>query len=478
MQSHDRDVPDPSGPAGSTRADRDAMGEVQVPRDALYGAETARAAAWAFTAQRLPAAVVHALGLVKAGAARAHRSAGRLPADVADAIERAAREVADGRHDGEFVVDLFQTGSGTSSHMNANEVIANRASELLGDARGSGRVHAHDHVNLGQSSNDVIPSAIRIAAVLLGERRLLPALARLAADLHALADRHWHDVRNGRTHLMTAMPVRFGQQFRAAAQLVEAGAQRIAGSLDACRALPLGGTAVGTGVNCPPGFAAALCTELSGLTGTQLRETTQHLPAQQGLGALAWLSADVRAFAATAYKLTNDLRWQASDALHEIELPALQPGSSIMVGKVNPVVCEAALMAFAQVLGNDAVVAFAETQGQFELNTMLPLAAHNVIGALELVAGAATALSAHVLAGLRVRPESATRVAGNPILATALVREIGHDRAAALARAAVAQGVPVLEVARARGLLPVPRLQELLDPARLCGDSGQRREAD
>lgn len=449
------------------------MGAVSVPDTVLHGAQTARAASWAFTHHRLPIAVVHALGRVKAAAAKAHGAAGRLSPAIARAIERAAREVAEGRHDGEFVVPLFQTGSGTSSHMNANEVIANRACELVGAARGSGAVDAHDHVNLAQSSNDVIPSAIRLAALDLGERRLLPALRQLAAAFERCAERHWHEVRNGRTHLMAAMPIRFGQQFRGAAELVGAAESRLQLAVDACRALPLGGTAVGTGVTCPPGFAAAVCAGLDADFGQRVHETPHHLSAQNGLGALADLSAALRGAAATLYKLTNDLRWQASDALREIELAPMQPGSSIMVGKRNPVVCEAVLMACAQVFGNDTVVAFAESQGQFELNTMLPLVAHDLLDSIELVAGAAEALCRHVVSGLRVRPEPAADVARNPILATALAAAIGHDRAAAIAREASERAVPVLEVARVRSGLSEERLRSLLDPGGLCGDVGR-----
>jgi fumarate hydratase, class II len=465
----------PPDDSQARRVEHDAIGDVSVPAAAMYGAETARAFAWSFTPHRLPAAVAHALGQLKAAAARANTVAGRLPAPIGQAIETAAIEVAEGRHDAEFVVDLFQTGSGTSSHMNANEVIANRACELLGTARGSGAVLAHDHVNLGQSSNDVIPSAIRLAAIERGERRLLPALQRLAASWHRLADRHWGDVRNGRTHLMAAMPIRFGQQFRGAADRVTAMAQRLQAAVDACRELPLGGTAVGTGVTCPPGFAAAVCAELGTRFGLRVHETAHHLSAQNSLGALADLSADLRGAAMSLYKLVDDVRWQASDALHEVELPPMQPGSSIMVGKRNPVVCEAALMACAQVFGNDTVVAFAESQGRFELNTMLPLVARNVLESIELLAGAAEVFGDQALAGLQVRPEPAAAAAQNPILATALAAEIGHERAAAIAREAVERGVSVLEVARARSGLPAARLQKLLDLGDLCGELGRER---
>lgn len=448
------------------------MGGIDVPANALYGAETARALAWTFTSHRLPLAVVRALGEIKAAAARVNVAAGRLPAELGDAIVRAATEVAQGAHDAEFVVDLFQTGSGTSSHMNANEVIAARANQLLG---ATGSVHAHDHVNIGQSSNDVMPSAVLLAVVRAGEQRLVPAIDRLVATLHDLADRHWGDVRNGRTHLMTAMPIRFGQQFRGAAQQVAACRERVAASLDACRALPLGGTAVGTGVNCPPGFAAAVAAALGEQFGLRVHETHTHLAAQANLGPLPWLSSDLRTTATHLYKLVNDLRWQAADAMREVHLPALQPGSSIMVGKVNPVVCEAALMACAQVLGNDAVVAFAASQGQFELNTMIPVVARNVLESMELLGGAIEALRQHALLGLQLRPEAAREVEKNPILATALVADLGHDRAAEVARAATAADMPVLAYALQERLLPEARLRELLDVTRLCGEVGRER---
>jgi fumarate hydratase class II len=454
------------------------MGAIDVPATALYGAETARAAAWRFTAHRVPAALVHALGAIKAAAARVNGAAGRLPAEHARAIATAADEVARGDHDEQFVVGLFQTGSGTSTHMNCNEVVATRANELLGHPRGQGPVHAHDHVNLGQSSNDVIPTAIALAALLAGERELLPALRALADAWHDLADRHRDDVRNGRTHLMHAMPIRFGQQFRGYAQQLDVCRERVAASLDACRALPLGGTAVGTGVNCPPGFASAVAAELERACGVRVHETRQHLRAQATLGALPWLSGDLRATAAALFKIANDVRWQASDALRELQLPALQPGSSIMVGKVNPVVCEAVQMACAQVLGDDAVVAFAESQGAFELNTMLPVVAHAVLDALALLAGAARALREHALAGLQVRPEAGREVERNPILATALVAQLGHDRAAELARDTVARGATVRDVASEQQLVPEPRLAELLDVRRLAGERGTTRAGD
>jgi fumarate hydratase class II len=454
------------------RSEPDAMGEVRVPADALYGAQTARAAAWAFSGHRLPPAVVHALGRIKAAAARVHGAAGRFPAPMAAAIESAANEVAVGRHDAQFVVDLFQTGSGTSSHMNANEVIANRAAELLGGKRGSGTVHANDHVNLAMSSNDVMPSAVQLAAVEVGDRRLLPALRDLEKAFGELAKRHWDDVRNGRTHLMNAMPVRFGQQFRAAAEVIGAAAALVERAVDDCRDLPLGGTAVGTGVNCPPDFAAAVCAELAQATGLRVRETGRHLGAPATLGPLATLSAALRITAGKLYKLVNDVRWQTSSALRELRSPALQPGSSMMPGKNNPVVCEAVLMACAQVLGNDAAIAFADTQGQFELNTMIPLAARNVLESADLLTGAVAVFRTRVVQDLQPTGEGSSAVRLNPILATALVPEIGHERAAAIAREAAQRGVSVLEVARQRTDLSPERLDQLLDPQRLSGERG------
>ncbi|MGE3171831.1 MAG: lyase family protein [Planctomycetota bacterium] len=467
------------GPAsgGRSRTVRDALGSVQVPADARYGAGTARAAAWSVSSLRMPLPVVHALGHLKGAAARAHGDAGRLPATVSAVIEQAAAEVAAGRHDEQFVVDVFQTGSGTSSHMNANEVIAHRANELLGDGA-DGAVHPNDHVNLAMSSNDVMPSAAQLAAVLAVERQLWPALDRLGEALHALADRHWDDVRTGRTHLMAAVPIRFGQQFRGHAELLGRARARLSRSTDGCRALPLGGTAVGTGVNCPPGFAAATCRALAGATGVRVHETSEHLAAAGSLDLLAALVADLRGLATALGKVADDVRWQASSALREVELPALQPGSSIMPGKQNPVVCEAVLMVCAQVVGNDAAVAFAATQGRFELNTMLPVIAHNAIQAIELLAGAAARFASHCLEGLRLGADAGRGVDRDPMLATALAPVLGYDRAAALAKLAAREGRAVLDVARAETDLPAERLAELLDPRRLCGEFGRQRRRE
>jgi fumarate hydratase, class II len=462
----------------ANRLEHDSLGEVTIPGNALYGAQTARAAAWSFSGRRLPLAVIHALARIKAAAAHQNGAANRLPQAIAEATERAALEVAEGHHDAQFVVDLFQTGSATSSNMNVNEVVANRAADLLGASRGNQTVHPNDHVNLGQSSNDVMPSAVQLALLDLGSRRLLPALSTLIERCHALADANWHVVRDGRTHLMRATPIRLGQQFRGyATQLTEA-ADRVREALDHCRALPLGGTAVGTGIGCPPGLAAAVCDEIARRFGLQVHENANHLGVQGGLDRITWLVAAVRTAGTTLYKIVADLRLQASDMLGELTMPALQPGSSITPGKINPVVCEAALMACAQLYGNDAVVAFANSQGQFELNTMLPSVAHNALEAVELLAGAAEVLVHHGLKGLQVTATAGAAVAHNPMLATALAPVIGYDRAAEIARRAAREGLTVLEVARETTDIDADRLAALLDPAKLCGKFGSNAEPE
>ncbi|MCA8952112.1 MAG: aspartate ammonia-lyase, partial [Planctomycetes bacterium] len=396
-------------------------------------------------------------------------------AELADAIETAAREVVDGRHDGDFVLDVFQTGSATSTNMNMNEVLANRAAELLGQPRGGRAVHPNDHVNLGQSSNDTMPSAVQIALLERGTHRLLPAWGALVARLHDLADTNWDELRDGRTHLMRAAPIRLGQRLRGYADQLAAAGASLGDALARCRALPLGGTAVGTGIGCPPGFAAEVCAELRRDTGLEVHETAHHLGVQGGFDAVAGLVASVRVSGSVLYKITNDLRWQASDALRELEIPVLQPGSSIMPGKVNPVVCEAVLMCCAQIVGNDAAVGFANSQGQFELHTMIPLVARNALEAVELLAAAAGALDTHCLTGLRPAAGAAARVDANPILATGLAPVLGYDVAAELAHAAEQSGRTVLEIARERTDLEPDRLTELLDPRRLAGELGAER---
>ncbi|MBK8096085.1 MAG: class II fumarate hydratase [Planctomycetes bacterium] len=462
--------------SGGWRTEVDTMGAMRVPETALWGAQTARAIAnFQISGNPLPGCLIAALGAIKAAAAIANERAAQLDPTLARAIAAAAQEVADGRHDQQFPIDLFQTGSGTSSNMNANEVIANRAIQLLGGAPGSRAVHPNDHVNLGQSSNDVFPSAVHLALLDCGTRRLLPAMQSLATTLHDLADRTFDVIKTGRTHLMDAMPIRMGQEFRGWAQQLELGGQRIAQALDGLRALPIGGTAVGTGVNASPGFGAAVCELLTSHTGLAVHETTMHFQAQSSLDAIVQVSGAMRTAATALFKVTNDIRWLASSAFGELRLPAIQPGSSIMPTKVNPVICEAVLMACAQVLGNDTVVAFGNTQGQFELASMTPLLARNGIESALLLAGACSALRDKCLLAMTVGDIATGQLERSPILATALTPAVGYDIAAAIAAAVAATGRSTPEVAREIAGIDMPTLQTMLDPVRLCGERGRNR---
>lgn len=462
-----------------TRKERDTMGEVEVPADALWGAQAERARRnFDVSGRGIPAPLIAALGQIKAAAARVHTQAGRLDAEIGDAVQRAAAEVARGDWNAHFVVDVFQTGSGTSSNMNANEVIANRAGELLGAARGEKRVHPNDHVNLGQSSNDVFPSAIQVA--LLGEvqRSLLPAAEALADALHAQADAHWDAIKTGRTHLMDAMPIRFGQQLRGYAQQITRGRHRVMQAAAGLAELPLGGTAVGTGINAPAGFAGEVCAALAADTGLPLRETAAHFQAQSSVDAVVHVSGALRGFASALFKIANDLRWMASGplaGLGEVTIPAVQPGSSIMPAKVNPVICESVLMACVQVMGHDLTIGLGNSQGQFELNTMLPLIGANALDAVRLLEGSCRILNERCVAGLAPTDRAADVVQRNPILATALAPKIGYEAAAKLAKEAAGSGRTVLEVAREQTDLDASELEELLDPAKLCGDHARDR---
>lgn len=455
------------------RTERDTLGDVLVPAAALYGPHTARAVAnFPISGRPIPAAVVHALGAIKAAAATVNGQAGRLPAALAAAIVQAADEVASGQHDAHFPVDVYQTGSGTSSHMNANEVIARRASALLAAAGTPQKVSATDHVNLGQSSNDVFPSAIQVALANVCDDTLLPAMRALAETLHAIADRTFDVVKIGRTHLMEALPIRMGQEFRGYAQQVERGRERLLAAVAALRELPLGGTAVGTGANSEPGFGAAVCAVLQARTGRPATASSAPFQAQSVLDTVVHTSAALRTFAMSLYKLANDVRWMAGSDLGEVHLPALQPGSSMMPGKVNPVLCEAVLMVCVRVYGNDASVAFANSQGQFELNTMLPLLAEASLDSAHLLGNACRVFAERSLAGLQPAPGLGDRVARNPMLATALTGAIGYAAAAAIAGEAQATGRTVADVARERTSLSAQQLAELLDPLRLCGERG------
>ncbi len=449
------------------RIERDSLGEVAVPDDALWGAQTQRAIDnFAVSGLAMPPAFVQALGLIKQCAAEVNGRLGVLSPDVALAVAAAAAEVAAGQHADAFPVDVFQTGSGTSSNMNANEVIARLASGL-----GEAAVHPNDHVNAGQSSNDVIPTAIHVSAVLQVETVLLPALEGLGDAIQAQAAGVEDLVKTGRTHLMDAMPVTAAQELSGWAVQVTQAADRIRGALGPCRKLAQGGTAVGTGVNSHPAFAAAFVMTLAERAGTAFEVSDNYFASLSGQDAAVALSGQLRAGAAALMKIANDLRWMNSGPLAgfgEVRLEALAPGSSIMPGKVNPVGPEAAAMACAQIYGNDVTIGLAGQSGNFQLNVMLPLVAQNLLSSIQLLAGAARQLNHNAIAGMTFEREAlAEQVARNPILVTALNARIGYDRAAEIAKEAYRSGRPVLDVAAERTDLTRDELAHLLDPRRL-----------
>jgi fumarate hydratase class II len=412
---------------------------------------------------------LRALGLIKLAAAGVNEALALLPPDLAAPIQQAAREVADGVHDAQFPIDIFQTGSGTSSNMNANEVIANRANQLLGHPLGAKEpVHPNDHVNLSQSSNDVVPTAIHVSAYLALVEELLPALQALAELIQARAEEHAGVVKTGRTHLMDAMPLTVGQEMGAWASQVTFARARLEGALVELGYLAIGGTAVGTGINAPAGFGKAVAARLAALTGEPFAEAPDHFAAQACSDAAVATSALLKAAAVTLMKLANDLRWMSSGpqaGLAEITLPALQPGSSIMPGKVNPVIPEAVTMVCAQVMGNDMTLTVAGQAANFQLSLMLPLVADNLLESIALLAAAARALAEQVIRGMVVNRERIDAlVERNPILVTALNPVIGYDRAAQIAKRAYAENRPVKEVAREMTDLSPGELDRLLDP--------------
>jgi fumarate hydratase, class II len=442
------------------------MGEVRVPADALWRAQTQRAVEnFPISGRGLEPAHIRALALIKGAAAQVNASLGVLDEDLAKAIATAAAHVADGGFDDQFPIDVFQTGSGTSSNMNANEVIATLAARELGSP-----VHPNDHVNASQSSNDVFPSSIHLAATAAVEADLIPALDHLATALRAKAEDWAEVVKSGRTHLMDATPVTLGQEFSGYAQQVANGIERLTATLPRLAELPLGGTAVGTGVNTPPGFAAAVIEQLRETTGLPLTEARNHFEAQGARDALVETSGQLRVIAVGLYKIVNDIRWMGSGpraGLRELRLPDLQPGSSIMPGKVNPVVPEAVRQVCAQVIGNDATVAFAGTQGDFELNVMLPVMARNLLESIRLLANVSRVLADRCIAGLEPNVEVALAYAeGSPSIVTPLNRVLGYDEAAAIAKQALASGRSIREVVVERGHLESGKLTaEQLDAA-------------
>ena len=455
----------------ATREERDSLGTVQVPADAYYGAQTQRAREnFPISGRGMPRRFIEALGIIKAAAAAVHREMGAIDRAKADAIERAAREVARGEHDADFVVDVFQTGSGTSTHMNANEVIANRASELLGVPRGTNYVHPNDDVNRAQSSNDVIPTALHIAARLAIERDLVPALDVLAGSLERKARAFADVVKLGRTHLQDATPMTVGQEFGGWAAQVRAGIARARRAGDALRELALGGTAIGTGLNAPPGFAARVIARISAETGLDFAEARDHFEAQGARDAALEASGALKTIAASLTKIAEDVRLLASGpraGLGELRLPSLQPGSSIMPGKVNPVLCESVTQVAAQVIGNDAAITVGAMRGQLELNVFLPLIAHNLLESVQLLAAVSLLFAQRCIDGIEVDlARIGASVEQSLAMATPLAPLVGYDRAAALAKEAWQSGRTVREVAEEQGVLSRDELDRALDPRR------------
>ncbi len=450
------------------RIEKDSLGEVRVPANALYMAQTQRAIEnFPVSGLRFGRSFIRALGIIKSAAAVENEELKLLDAALASAIAQAATEVADGRHDEHFPVDIFQTGSGTSTNMNANEVIAARARQIAG----STTVHPNDHVNMCQSSNDVIPAAIHIAATIELHERLLPSLHHLHDELLRKAAANDDAVKTGRTHLMDAMPIRLSQQIGGWAAQIRQSIERLTATLPRLSELALGGTAVGTGINAHPEFGARVAARISRMTDIPFVESRNHFAAQSAQDSAVELSGQLKALALALMKIANDLRWMNSGpqaGLAEIVLPSLQPGSSIMPGKINPVVPESVMMVAAQVIGNDAAIAVAASHGNFELLTMLPVIAHNLLQSLRILANASHLLADKAVSGFTVnREQIAALVEKNPVLVTALNPIIGYEKAAQVAEQAIAEGRSIKDVAAEKTSLPRAELDRLLDPRAL-----------
>jgi len=456
------------------RRERDSMGELDVPIGARWGAQTQRAIEnFPISGLTMPRSFIAALGLIKWAAAKANDDLGLLAPEVSAAVQNAALAVADGRHDNEFPIDVFQTGSGTSSNMNANEVIATLAAESLGSP-----VHPNDHVNMGQSSNDVVPTAIHVSAALGVTQHLLPAMEHLAKTIErkaALAD---GIVKTGRTHLMDAMPIRLGQELGGWATQIRAGHYRVAGCLQRLSGIALGGTAVGTGINAHPQLGVRVAALLAGRTAVAFRPADSYFEALSCQDTAVELSGQLKTTAVSLLKIANDLRWMNSGpltGLGEITLPALQPGSSIMPGKVNPVIPESVAMVAAQVIGNDATITVAGQSGSFQLNVMLPVIAYNLLQSIELLTSACRALADKAIEGLTINAQRlAAGLERNPILVTALNPVIGYEQSSAIAKAALAEDLPIRVVAARLTGLDEAELERLLD-ARALTEGGIRK---
>ena len=449
--------------ADGYRIEKDSLGEMQVPEEALYGAQTQRAVEnFPISGQRFGRRFIEALGLIKKSAAQTNLDLGNLDADIAEAIAQAAGEVADGKWDDEFVLDIYQTGSGTSTNMNVNEVVAHRATQIRGD-----KVHANDHVNFGQSSNDVIPTAIHVSALVAVKKQLLPGLEHLRSALSAKAEEFDGVVKSGRTHLMDATPIRLGQEFRGYATQVTKGVERVSRAAAELEELALGGTAVGTGINTHEDFAAKTIARISEATGISFREAPDHFEAQAAKDAAVSTAGALNTVATSLMKIADDIRWLGSgptSGIHEIKLPAIQPGSSIMPGKVNPVMSEAMMMVCARVMGNHTTITVAGSRGNFELNVMMPVLAQALLESITLLANISTAFADKCVAGIEVNIERAKELLEkNPSIATALNPYIGYDAASVVAKEAAKRGVSVRQVVAEKELLPDDEIDDALD---------------
>ncbi len=452
-----------------TRIERDSMGEMRVPINAYYGASTQRAVLnFPISDLRFPRQFIRALGQIKQAAAQTNEALETIDPQIAEAIVRAAQEVIDGKLDSHFVLDIFQTGSGTSTNMNANEIIANRASELLGGSRGSRKVHPNDHVNFGQSSNDVIPTAMHVSALVSIEHDLIPALQVLQKALEEKAEAFLPVIKTGRTHLQDATPIRLGQEFLGYAGQIERGIARMRHAQSELSEVALGGTAVGTGVNTHPEFAARVCQHLSEMNSVTIRETSNHFQAQSTLDNIVEASGALNTLAVSLMKIANDIRWLGSGpraGLGEIELPAVQPGSSIMPGKVNPVIAESVCMACAQVMGNHTTITVAGQSGNFEINVMMPVTAYNLLQSVSLLASVARNFTEQCVKGIQATTKGPEMVERGLAICTALAPVIGYDAAAAISKEAHKTGKTVREVAREKTTLSEEELDRILDPA-------------
>ncbi len=455
------------------RIEKDSLGEVKVPKDAYWGAQTQRAIGnFPVSGIMFPAVFIRSMGLIKHACAATNRELGLMEPRLADAIIRACDEIMEGKRDDQFPLDIFQTGSGTSTNMNANEVIATRANEILtGTKHTATPVHPNDHVNMGQSSNDVIPAAIHVSACLQTKELLLPAMKFLHAAIRDKGKNYSSVVKTGRTHLMDAMPITLEQEMSGWAAQIAHSVERIEGTRPRLRELAIGGTAVGTGINTHPEFGGRVAGKLTELTQIELREARNHFEVQSAQDAVTELSGQLRTYAASLMKIANDLRWMNSGpmaGLAEIRLPSLQPGSSIMPGKVNPVIAESVRMVSAQVVGNDVVVALSNAMGDFQLNVMLPVIAHNIIQSITILANASRLLAEKTIEGFEVNEEHVLElVHRNPIIATVLNPIIGYDKAAEVVKKALREKKTVKQVAVEMGYLSREEADRILDPGKM-----------